>query len=106
MNKKVFKSTQNSDKRVYLETQIRERMLANGADECTVSFLDGTCTVSVSKMYLGLGDLVSFANMKWLSELLGTEAIDLRNEFYREGCETCDYGSEHSVNFVCRKVNA
>lgn len=64
-----------------------------------------TCTVSISKMYQGLGKLVSFKALSKLSELLGTDEIDLENESYHEGCESCDWGSEHSVDIVCKNIN-
>ncbi len=70
----------------------------------TVTFDNTTCTVGLSKMYHGLGALISFANMKWLSDLLGTEKIDIRNEDYSPGCDSCDYGSSHSVDFVCQDI--
>lgn len=72
--------------------------------EISVSFNENHCTVHVSKMYHGLGKLVSFSVLKWLSEKLGTEKIDLENEDYREGCDTCDYGSEHSVDIKCYNI--
>lgn len=70
----------------------------------TVSIVDKTCKVHISKMYQGLGKMVSFKALSWLSELLGTEEIDLENENYRGGCESCDWGSEHSVDIVCKNI--
>jgi len=63
-----------------------------------------TCTVHIAKMYQGLGKMVSFKALTKLSQLLGTEEIDLENEDYRGGCESCDWGSEHSVDIVCRNI--
>lgn len=62
------------------------------------------CTIHITKMYEGLGKLVSFQALKWLSEKLGTDQINLENENYRPGCDTCDYGSEHSVDINCLNV--
>lgn len=104
MNKKNFKSTQNSKERESLETQIRERMFECGADECIVLFSNNDCSIHVSKMYHGLGNLISFDNMKWLSNLLKTDNINLRDEYYKTGCDTCDYGSSHSVDFICKNI--
>ena len=104
MNKDVFKK---EDKRVELKKKIVEYFEEQSKKDYShvdveVRFDDKTCVVGLSKMYHGLGALVSFANMKWLSDLLGTDKIDLQNEDYRPGCDTCDYGSEHSVEFVCQ----
>lgn len=63
-----------------------------------------TCTVHISKMYEGLGKMVSFKALSWLSEQLNTEEIDLENESYSSGCESCDWGSEHSVDIVCTNI--
>lgn len=63
-----------------------------------------TCTVHISKMYQGLGKLVSFKALSWLSDQLGTDEIDLENEDYRGGCESCDWGSEHSVDIECKNI--
>jgi hypothetical protein len=70
----------------------------------TVSFNKNECIVHISKMYHGLGKLVSFSALKWLSEKLGTDKINLENEYYIEGCESCDWGSEHSVDIKCYDV--
>lgn len=69
-----------------------------------VSFADKTCTIHISKMYRGLGKMISFKALSHLSELLGTDEIDLDNENYRGGCESCDWGSEHSVDIVCKNI--
>lgn len=63
-----------------------------------------TCTVHIAKMYQGLGKLVSFKALTKLSQLLGTDEIDLENEDYRGGCESCDWGSEHSVDIECKNI--
>jgi hypothetical protein len=70
----------------------------------TVSFKENQCVVHISKMYHGLGNLVSFSALKWLSEKLKTDKINLENEYYREGCESCDWGSEHCVDIKCYDV--
>ncbi len=51
-----------------------------------------------------LGNLVSFKIMKDLSDLVGTEQINLQDEYHTEGCDTCDWGAESGVNFVCYNV--
>lgn len=63
-----------------------------------------TCTVHIAKMYQGLGKLISFKALNKLSELLGTEEIDLENDDYRSGCDSCDWGSEHSVDIECKNI--
>jgi len=64
-----------------------------------------TCTVHIAKMYHGLGKLVSFKALTKLSQLLGTDEIDLENDSYRGGCESCDWGSEHSVDIECKNIS-
>lgn len=108
MNKDIFKSD-SSNKRDEIKKKIEDYFDEQGkkyysAVKVTVSFDNTTCTVGLSKMYHGLGALISFANMKWLSDLLGTEKIDIRNEDYSLGCDSCDYGSSHSVDFVCQDI--
>jgi|SRR6185436_11903523 len=104
MNKKIFKKDRHSSRETALE-KIKERFSKHGADKCLITFADKTCTVHISKMYHGLGEIVSFANMKWLSELLGTDNINLCNESYTQGCESCDWGSQHTVDFVCKDIS-
>lgn len=70
----------------------------------TVKFDDKTCTIHISKMYQGLGKMISFKALTKLSDVLGTDEIDLENEHYRGGCESCDWGSEHSVDIVCKNI--
>lgn len=81
--------------------------LSESYDDPTIkiSIEDKTCTIHISKMYEGLGKMVSFKALSWLSEKLGTEEIDLENEDYRGGCESCDWGSEHSVDIVCKNIS-
>jgi hypothetical protein len=63
------------------------------------------CTVHICKMYQGLGGLVSFQNLSWLSNQLGTDQINLENDDYQPGCESCDWGSQHSVDIVCKNIS-
>jgi hypothetical protein len=52
--------------------------------------------VEVSRMY----DFVTwnYSHLKKLSELFGTEKIDVDN-WSAKGCETCDHGSTYAVTF-------
>lgn len=46
---------------------------------------------------------ITFAMLKQLSDYFGTEQIDVDNScIEKEGCETCDYGSEygHSIQIL------
>ena len=65
------------------------------------------CIIHIKKMYHGLGNLVSFVTLSWLSEKLKTKDINLQNEYYASGGDTCDYGSSHSVDIICKlkKIN-
>lgn len=70
----------------------------------TVDVVDSICKIHLCKMYQGLGDWVSFKNLSWLSKLLNTDNINLENDEYSSGCETCDYGSSHEVDIVCKDI--
>ncbi len=65
---------------------------------------DTTCVVYLKQMYEGIGKLASFANLNYLSKLLNTEKIDICDENYTSGCETCDYGSSSSLYIECKKI--
>ena len=85
-----------------LENKIKEyfQEIDMSAD-ISVKVQNNTCTISISKMYEGLGGLISFKALSWLSQLLSTEEINLYNEDYQSGCDSCDYGSSHDVDIVC-----
>lgn len=75
---------------------------------CTETSLLGKkteiCYVKLIKMYEGLGSWAGYNNLKWLAKLLCTDKIDLKGENYRAGCDTCDYGSAHSITIECRNI--
>ncbi len=73
----------------------REHVSADGLHE------DGTLVVTVREPD-GVG--ITHAELKALSELLGTDLIDLGTEYETEGCETCDYGWAHECTITCREV--
>lgn len=62
------------------------------------------CTVQLKKMYQGIGQFTSFKDLSYLSELLGTEEINLENEDYYGGCDSCDWGSSDKVDIVCNNI--
>jgi hypothetical protein len=70
-----------------------------------IDVYDKTCTIHISKMYEGLGRMTSFKALSGLADKLGTDEINLENEDYRSGCDSCDWGSEHSVDIVCKNIN-
>lgn len=74
--------------------------------DINIVFLDNTCTISLSQMYEGIYNFCKFKHLQWLSDLLGTEEIDLENGRYRSGCESCDYGSEDYIEIVCYNIKA
>lgn len=80
--------------------------ISSGYDDLitTILFEDKICSIKLKKMYQGLGDLVSFENLTWLSKLLNTDKINLKDEFYNRGCDSCDYGSTQSVTIVCEDI--
>jgi hypothetical protein len=63
----------------------------------------GECayTLTVGKMYDAPG--VTFELMKAMSEVFGTDSIDVDN-FAHSGCETCDYGSDYGHDIQLRNV--
>lgn len=95
--------------------QIEEKIIAYYTERCAsnyeklqidVRFLNDNkdCTIELSKMYEGIGAFVSFKDLTWISNLLGTDQIDLENQFFRRGCDSCDYGSSDNVSIVCKNV--
>ena len=93
-----------SKKSLGLLEEIKTYFVERGAKNVLVIVQGTTCTIHLSKMYQGLGKLISFQNLNWLAYLLGTEKIDLENDTYTPGCESCDWGSQHSVDIVCRDI--
>lgn len=65
---------------------------------------DSHCVIHLEKMYEGIAEFTSFKDLTWISNLLGTEEINLKNNSFSGGCETCDYGSSDEVDIVCFKV--
>ena len=95
----------SEEKQKELSEKIEKYFMETGeGGTVTVSFNQDICTVHLSKMYRGLGNWISFKNMNWLSKLFDTDLINVRNEHYREGCESCDWGSEHSADLICQKI--
>ena len=64
---------------------------------------DGSCRITVHKSG-GIGSLISFANLKWISDKLGTEEIYIENEYHQDGCESCDHGSYDEADIVCLNI--
>lgn len=64
-----------------------------------VRWRDDALLIGIAKMY-ELGDLMSFACLSALSDVLGTRQIDTRDRTFFDGCETCDYGSSDEVTIV------
>ena len=69
--------------------------------EIEVAFYQDTVTVTLKKMYSGIAEWVNFDDMSFLSDLLKTKNINLQNEYYSGGCESCDFGSSNSIDIVC-----
>jgi hypothetical protein len=68
-----------------------------GATVTSTERPDGTIAIEASQMYEYIN--VTFALMKELAELFGTDKIDTDQES-SSGCETCDYGSDYIVTFI------
>lgn len=66
----------------------------------------GLC-ITFSKMYRFDREApFNFDDLAYLSNLLGTRDINIGSENYREGCETCDYGSRASISVFCSNITA
>lgn len=81
-----------------------------GASKAIARFSDGAYANSVCRITLrrsgGLGNLMSFDNMKWVSEHLHIDKINIENEYHNEGsCESCDYGAYNEADLVCYDIN-
>lgn len=70
--------------------------------ETSIDFKKKDITIKVSCMYQGLGAFISFEFLSEISELLGTKKIDIRDQWYESGCETCDYGSSDNATILIR----
>lgn len=65
-----------------------------GADRVTINVTeDGSDGVNIT-----------FAELKALSTILGTDLIDVEQNGGTSGCETCDYGAVSECDIVCRGV--
>jgi len=64
-----------------------------------------TCRIKMRQSYGGVGTICSFATMKFFSDLLKTEEINIENEYHQDGCESCDYGSYDECDLVCYNID-
>lgn len=54
--------------------------------------------ISVSQMYEYVPN--GFQELKKIGEFFGTDKVNGSDKDYYSGCETCDYGSSYTVNFI------
>lgn len=66
-----------------------------------VNKIDGGYELSYGKMYEA--PTLNFSALMKLSELFGTENIDVDN-YSRGGCETCDWGSDYGHTIQVREI--
>lgn len=92
--------------------QIVAYFQSKGADNCSARFYFAKpkqqqpfCIVRLHRSS-SIGSLCSFANLNWLSQLLGTEEINMENYLHKSGCPTCDYGSHDEMEIVCSNIKA
>jgi len=71
----------------------------------TLNEASKTCSIDLKVSGRGLGGLASFKNLKWLSETLKTDDIDIRDEYQNPGCDTCDHGSSTEANIYCKNIS-
>ena len=58
-------------------------------------------TIEIKQMYEYVD--CSFGRLKKLSELFGTDNIDMNN-WASKGCDTCDFGSSYTVNLDIKDI--
>lgn len=91
------------NKTAELTKQIIDHMKGLGSENTKVRIYKDCWSIEVERSG-GLGKVATFATMKWLSELLNTEKIDIKDQHHTPGCDTCDYGSTDSASLVCYDV--
>ena len=77
-----------------------------GFDEMKVEIAeDGSYVdITLSKMYSS--PTCTFGQMAQLSQFFRTTSIGQVNDWQREGCETCDYGSDYGFTLRISKPQA
>ncbi len=76
----------------------------SGSVECDIETFPGGIRIRLSKMYNdGIEKLATVANIQALSDIVGTDEIDIGDKDYRSGCSSCDWGSEESIVLTCYK---
>lgn len=91
----------------YNESKIIELLKEAGADKVDVvhdAYDKSIYRVKVQREGEGLGAIISFKIMKQLSDLIGTEEIDIQDQWSTDGCDTCGWGAKTSAEFVCYNV--
>lgn len=69
--------------------------------ERAVSVDRDTVTVSIECSYK-FNNYITFAFLCEIADLMGTRLIDITDEGYSPGCDTCDYGSSSHITIEIR----
>lgn len=67
----------------------------------SIGEINGGYEITYGQMYESPG--LNFTHLKKLSELFGTDNIDVDNYGYG-GCETCDFGSDYGHTIQIRNI--
>ncbi len=93
---KLRVQTYLKEKLVGYNERVEEDTIELRIDDNDVAHLD------ISRMYDYFP--VNYDTMELLSNLFGSKKIDV-DEYYYNGCETCDYGSNYVKQFVIKEVD-
>lgn len=62
----------------------------------------GNLEIKISNTYDCIN--ISYAILKEISALVGSEHINVGEKDFKSGCETCDHGSEHSIKIYVKNA--
>jgi hypothetical protein len=88
-----------------LKQEIKE--ILDDGDYIKVAKLDKGFEIEYGKRDSGVSPSLSFSKLKSLSELFGTDEIDVDDYCNSGGCDTCDYGSDfgHTIQIYNPTLN-
>ncbi len=94
------------EKQEFIKNEFQKYIDNNLSNEYRINFTfeDNNCEIYFEKEYNGIEDMVSFETILFLSKILGTSKININDEDFTGGCETCDYGSRHRATFICKDI--
>lgn len=80
----------------------------NKSKQITVNVIfdleNNICSIHLKKENDDILDFVKFQDLNFIFKLLNTEKIDVKDEFYSSGCETCDFGAKSEVKILAYDI--